>query len=197
MRILIAFGKNEDSCIVKKVTDAVKASRPGDEIVTAAEEWTRVKNTSNNLLAAYRMKLHAGGGAFKPRTDFDAWPSFVANGRRPDNSHRFDALIVPANISQAILVNGVAAVEYGKTTLGIVAAFVEAGKEFSVVCHTDGIVVETLPGSGCEFRLYDSGSYEEYGCLMLPKVSVSDSQTVEDESQTDAYDYASFGAVED
>lgn len=199
MRVLIAFSKAEDSTVIQKVTEAVKAARPGDDVVPSGEEWKRVKTTTNNLLAAYRQKLFAAGGTFKPRNDFEAWPMFVATGRQPNDKPRFDALIVPADISQAILVNGVAAVEYGKTTLEIIAAFVNAGKEFSVVCHTGGVVVETLEGHLGDFLVYGSGSYDAYGCLLMPNMRLPEGETEgEAACETEGEQYADYAmTVED
>lgn len=169
MRKLVAFRKDEDKAIVASLMEALREAIPGNELVSAGEEWSRATSNNSNLLAMYRQKLFAGGGSFHPRNNYEAWPHFCANSRLGERA-RFDGVVVPVNIADAITVNGVPAVEFGKATLEIVAAFGAVNKEIQVAFHSHGRLIDVTAGYATDFLTYtgSSFSFEVAGCLLIP-----------------------------
>lgn len=183
MRILVAFAKDAAPETVTALMAELAVAHPGDELVAAGDEWKRVKSNGNNLLAMYRQKLFAGGGAFHPTNDYQAWPHFCAHARLGEGD-RFGGVIIPADVSAAVNVNGVPAVEFGRTTLDIVAAFGLVGKEIRVAYHSRGHLVALEEGHVGDFLMYGGvPSFETAGCLLIPG-RVAEEDGNEDENQT-------------
>lgn len=194
MRILVAFGKNTEPEIVNKLMASLSAELPGDEVVAAGDEWRRVKSNTNNLLAMYRQKLFAGGGAFHPTNDFQAWPHFCAHAML-GTGPRFGGVVIPVDVATAINVNGVPAVEFGRTTLDIVAAFGVVGKEIRVAYHSRGQLVAVEEGHVGDFLTYGGvPNFETAGCLLIPgKAPVAEDGSEDEQmAETTLDDFSGF-----